>query len=638
MGVHASCCGQQREQDAHEQTAPEGHHDPSIENTELHGGLRSGDDDTLGHAHRGVSVAHLTGPLMEQVRKLQREEQLMMAKPTVADIEPLIIRAKGADLRCPRDGKLGAAYVDTISDGGKARFMLSYTWGYPIEDIAETLAQMCTDLDLDPAKTFVWMCCFCVNQHRVKEDMSAGHRVPFETFRQAFADKVRHLDMVAMMSPWHDPYYLKRVWCIFEMYTACNLGREIIVAMPHGAREAFQSQLLRDGGTDGLWSALKNVNIERAEASVAHDRDNIFELIKSGPGFAKLNQVVARCLKNWAVGVAENFALERIELRDLADVELGKLCCHVTDFMKKCGRQRYTMPLREAGKQAFERAGTSESAEGWQMQFLDSQLNILSHDMKGLEPFLEKAGQFVSFWDEQDNAESPNLSDAMEVFCNFKAQDVDENIKLLVRLWLYLMKALKDLVEHGNTISTKATFEKWKLVIEQMGTPTNTLTAVTSMTSLYFNEFFCPELRDTKALAQISQLFDFIDDRDEKEELWSPDHAAMLTLAARIKGIHGQAEAAMADAEAAYAIYEKLGGIEFRHEGKTGCDTCGELMLYMGVLKYQKGSCDSALKDFQCWISISEELGVLERNMFCLSFCAPTEKDALARLHAASNR
>ncbi|CAE7191373.1 unnamed protein product, partial [Symbiodinium microadriaticum] len=119
-----------------------------------------------------------------------------------------------------------AAYVDCLQgadEAASASFMLSYTWGYKMGDIMDTLTQYCRDANLDPKRTYTWMCCFCINQHRVKETEAAGETVPFEEFKKAFGDRVKGIGkIVAMMAPWKDPFYIKRVWCDFEMYTATS--------------------------------------------------------------------------------------------------------------------------------------------------------------------------------------------------------------------------------------------------------------------------------------------------------------------------------------------------------------------------------------------------------------------------------
>lgn len=46
-----------------------------------------------------------------------------------------------------------------------------------------------------------------------EEQQKAGKVIPFEEFQKAFGDRVAGIgQIVAMMSPWRDPAYLKRVW------------------------------------------------------------------------------------------------------------------------------------------------------------------------------------------------------------------------------------------------------------------------------------------------------------------------------------------------------------------------------------------------------------------------------------------
>ena len=74
---------------------------------------------------RGVSVHHLQHVLLEEVRQLEITEQITDAK--VYEIEESVIRGRGANQVCPRDGLRGTAYVDAIGEQavGRATFMLS---------------------------------------------------------------------------------------------------------------------------------------------------------------------------------------------------------------------------------------------------------------------------------------------------------------------------------------------------------------------------------------------------------------------------------------------------------------------------------------------------------------------------------
>merc|ERR1711988_859112 len=154
--------------------------------------------------------------------------------------------------------------------------------------------------------------------------------------------------------------------------------------------------------------------------------------------------------------------------------------------------------------------------------------------------------------------------------------------------------------------------------MEMAGTPHNTFTAVCYLYTQMFRLWFSQLRNEKEALAKAETAFDFVDDASDKRELWSPDHATLLGLSARIKNMCGQVDAAYTDAKAAFSIYERLGGVEFRHEGSAGCDHCGELMLHLGVLKYKLGDEKGSLEAYQTGTRISTELGCLEGNIYRL--------------------
>ncbi|CAB9525616.1 expressed unknown protein [Seminavis robusta] len=79
---------------------------------------------------------------------------------------PGVIRTKGANTVCPIDGKMGAAYVHCLQGKdhvGEATQMLSYSWNYAIGDIVDTLTDFCRQNNLNPKRTYIWVCCLCVS-------------------------------------------------------------------------------------------------------------------------------------------------------------------------------------------------------------------------------------------------------------------------------------------------------------------------------------------------------------------------------------------------------------------------------------------------------------------------------------------
>jgi hypothetical protein len=100
--------------------------------------------------------------------------------PTPHDINKPVLQERSKGLKCPRDGEVGCAFVDYVAQEtpehvGKATRMLSYTWGYSIEQIGTALEAYCEEEGLDPKTVYVWICFACINQHRVAGNKPCIH-------------------------------------------------------------------------------------------------------------------------------------------------------------------------------------------------------------------------------------------------------------------------------------------------------------------------------------------------------------------------------------------------------------------------------------------------------------------------------
>lgn len=253
-----------------------------------------------GHPLRGVSVHFLATSFLEEV---ESAGQTRTAK--VFEVEPTVIRPRGAAMSCPRDlsGKLGAAYVDCLSgedNVGRATQMLSYSWGYEVGDVVDTLVAFCGRKGLDPRRTYVWICCLCVNQHRVQEAQARGDIVPFEEFEATFRDRVQGIgNIICMMAPWRDPHYLTRIWCIFEVYTAYKGMLHAEIAMPPRETDDLIYCICTGNGLEVIWDPIRRVMVENAQASVEDDRKHILALIEQMSSFRFLNMEVCSLFRGW---------------------------------------------------------------------------------------------------------------------------------------------------------------------------------------------------------------------------------------------------------------------------------------------------------------------------------------------------
>eukprot|EP00435_Cladocopium_sp_Y103_P061212 s755_g22.t2 len=219
----------------------------------------------------------------------------------IYELDEPLIRAKGANMICPRDGRLGAAFVDTIRGKesrlhrsmldfvGRANHMLSYTWQYTVSCISSSLEAWCLQHAKQSQRTYVWTCFMGINQHRVQ----AGKTLPQSSAVASAALDARHV--IALMEPWRAPKYCRRAWCVFELHTALQAG-QLDIVMPPGEAQGF-AQAVYDG--DGLQDLS-----QRAQAAVNVDKENIFRMVEQSCGFSQLNSSVVLELQRWFAGVA----------------------------------------------------------------------------------------------------------------------------------------------------------------------------------------------------------------------------------------------------------------------------------------------------------------------------------------------
>lgn len=237
------------------------------------------------------------------------------------------VRQQGLGVCCPLDGKPGAAYVHCIrgeDNVGIATHMLSWTWSYTARDVVGTLDSFCQENELDQRRVYVWMCCLCLNQHRVFESNKSGISSTCSTldFENEFQRRVVGIGRIlVMVRPWGDPENLKRIWCIFEVFMGLVVENcEIAFVMPRMERDRMLVQLFSSFGSAGkrgidmFYTALSQVDLEKAESSVATDRERILDLIRERIGFTEVNLLVRNKLRLWIRSVIDEVVQERAQL------------------------------------------------------------------------------------------------------------------------------------------------------------------------------------------------------------------------------------------------------------------------------------------------------------------------------------
>jgi len=304
---------------------------------------KTSSQETIKKREKGVSVYYLKNIFLKNIVEVHG----MPLSSKIYQLENLqtdecgVIRKKGEGISCPHDGEVGAAFVDCLSDidhVGLANLMLSYSWGYTIGDIVETMVEFSKQKKLDPKRTYVYICCLCINQFRVRDTIRSNTEVPFSKFQENFRNCVIGIGyVVAMMQPWNEALYLKRVWCIFEAFTASrdeNCKLEIV--MPAREKKAMVDALNDDDynqAVDTLSKVLVATKVENAEATMETDRKNILEMVKSHySGYDAFNNEVNELVRKW-MKESLTEAIDRCESQSGVDSssneELAKLCLNL---------------------------------------------------------------------------------------------------------------------------------------------------------------------------------------------------------------------------------------------------------------------------------------------------------------------
>jgi len=257
---------------------------------------------------------------------------------TIYEIEPKIIRGKGLLVKCPRDGKLGAAYVDCVEGPehvGRANHMLSYAWSYSVEDICNTLLEFCVNQKCSAVGTCVWIDCVCINQHR----LVARREIPFEDFKDTLVSLVLGIGSVlGILTPWNEPSYIKRLWCNYEMYIAVtNPQVRLCLLMPPRDTANLHEAFTGPQGLDQVWKMVRALDVESSTASCLEDQERIFRMITDGSGFDSINYVLRLRLHRWIASTCQKHVQQSFAEQPVLDAKGVHLCAKVGSLLREIG-------------------------------------------------------------------------------------------------------------------------------------------------------------------------------------------------------------------------------------------------------------------------------------------------------------
>jgi len=318
------------------------------------------------HSCSGVSVHNLKTSLLDAVYDAGLDKGA-----TLYEVETCVLKSLGSSIRCPRDSRMGAAYVDTLhgeDHSGAATHLLSCCKGTSVGDVVGALDRYCREAGLSPKRTYVWHNSLCMN-HRPRRTSRSGRSgcsvCHGDKVEDSFVDdltcRVKSIGKVlAVVAPWEGPQYLTDAGCIAELFLADSLGcggceLNVLAAPEDAARLAAD---LLDGG-HGLvpaWQALSSLQVEDSSGDV-HDNDSILRFIREGPGAAQVNASVARRLHLWLAEEAEGQVRRLVAAGELDGHPAARVCDAVGWMLREVSLHDRATAMMQDGLQLALRAG-----------------------------------------------------------------------------------------------------------------------------------------------------------------------------------------------------------------------------------------------------------------------------------------
>ena len=162
------------------------------------------------------------------------------------------------------------------------------TWSYRFRELLAIIEAF--EEQAKPDQTlYYWFDIFVMNQHN-QEDLGQVRLL------HNLADSIQGPGRVLLaLDSWRDPSPLSRVWCLLEIFTAMEQGAELVMCLSSAEQASLAEKLVKNQAE--VHRVLEAVDAEKAEATVASDREAIFALIRGKVGFELFNSTITEALR-----------------------------------------------------------------------------------------------------------------------------------------------------------------------------------------------------------------------------------------------------------------------------------------------------------------------------------------------------
>ena len=169
-----------------------------------------------------------------------------------------------------------------------ATWFVSHAWQFKFLDVVRALEAFFAD----KPGAIIWLDLVSTSQH-------ATFDKPPEWWQHTFCTAIGAMgQMVMVMTPWDNPVYLTRAWCLIELYACRSSGSDFCVALPPSERARFVEEICEKAGA--FYGMLSKVNTANSECSRDSDRQRIFAAVRAlEGGFTGLDRSVLHTMTEW---------------------------------------------------------------------------------------------------------------------------------------------------------------------------------------------------------------------------------------------------------------------------------------------------------------------------------------------------
>ena len=215
-------------------------------------------------------------------------------------------------LRCPFVEILDPKWVD------EATVFVSHAYSYRVADSFEVMLRY----EESHGGSYYWFDPFSLNQH------SDGGVVETEVLEQAFGESIRAIGATLIVSsPWDNPCFLNRAWCLFELMSSVNVGVPVEIVLPRAEEVLFVNALREDWKV--VYKALAEIDSRKAQAKEAKDLEAIHRAVERSVTHAGLNKLVNQQLREWLIEMAKKELLRLAQCGDESELSEFQLSASV---------------------------------------------------------------------------------------------------------------------------------------------------------------------------------------------------------------------------------------------------------------------------------------------------------------------